>query len=97
MKKNFPSKLGTAALAALLTFSSLFTGCGSSGQTQADASVSNKEETGSAATSGEETPVLTVWSYWTNGDLYSDQGDWEYWKAVEEACNVDLQFVDSTG
>lgn len=52
MKKNFPSKLGTAALAALLTFSSLFTGCGSSGQTQADASVSNKEETGSEATSG---------------------------------------------
>ena len=48
MKKNFPSKLGTAALAALLTFSSLFTGCGSSGQTQADASVSNKEETGDA-------------------------------------------------
>ena len=44
MKKNFPNKLGTAALAALLTFSSLFTGCGSSGQTQADVSVSNKEE-----------------------------------------------------
>ena len=97
MKKNFPSKLGTAALAALLTFSSLFTGCGSSGQTQADASVSNKEETGSEATSGEETPVLTVWSYWTNGDLYNDQGDWEYWQAIEEACNVDLQFVDSSG
>lgn len=97
MKKNFPSKLGTAALAALLTFSSLFTGCGSSGQTQADVSVSNKEETGSEATSGEETPVLTVWSYWTNGDLYNDQGDWEYWQAIEEACNVDLQFVDSSG
>ena len=92
-----PKVPGSCGLAPASSCESLFTGCGSSGQTQADASVSNKEETGSAATSGEETPVLTVWSYWTNGDLYNDQGDWEYWQAIEEACNVDLQFVDSSG
>ena len=30
----------------------------------------------------EERPVLTIWSTWGNGDLYSDQGDWEYWQAI---------------
>lgn len=29
--------------------------------------------------------------------LYSDQGDWEYWQAIEEACNVNLEFMDSSG
>lgn len=45
----------------------------------------------------EERPVLTIWANWGNGDLYSDQGDWEYWQAIEDACNVDLQFIDSSG
>lgn len=45
----------------------------------------------------EDKPTLTIWSYWTNSDLYSDQGDWEYWKAIEEACNVNLEFLDSSG
>lgn len=45
----------------------------------------------------EDKPTLTVWAYWTNSDLYSDQGDWEYWQAIEEACNVNLEFLDSSG
>lgn len=77
-----------ALLASLLMASTLLTGCGASGEKQAQAP---------AEKGTEETPVLTVWAYWTNSDLYADQGDWEYWKAIEEACNVDLQFVDSSG
>lgn len=97
MRKKRKNRLCSAALAAVMLLSAILTGCGGSGE--APAASHNKEtEAGSGQTAEDgEKPVLSVWAYWTNGDLYSDQGDWEYWQAIEEACNVDLEFLDSTG
>ena len=75
---------------------SLTTGCGQSSSTEA----SNKENSSSeAAEAGTEAaaPVLTVWSDWGISDYFKDQGDAYYWKAIEEATGVDLQFIDSSG
>lgn len=95
MRKKLANRICSVTLAAAMMLSSILTGCGGDAQ-----SSSNNRETnaGSSEQAEEgEKPVLSVWAYWTNGDLYSDQGDWEYWQAIEEACNVDLQFLDSTG
>lgn len=88
MKKT--NKFFVSSLMSLGIISILFTGC-------ANSSVDSKTVANSGQLTEEEIPKLTVWAYWTNGDLYQDQGDWEYWKAIETACNVDLEFLDSTG
>ena len=95
MKKKFARRLIGLAGASVMLLSSVLTGCGNPETTSGQSQVQEKGSNGGEES--EETPVLTVWAYWTNGDLYSDQGDWEYWKAIEEACNVDLQFLDSSG
>lgn len=106
MRKKYCRTIGLLSASALL-LSTLLTGCGTADQessgngTQSNAGNSgteNKKENAEGGASGEQEKVtLTVWAYWTNSDLYGDQGDWEYWQAIEEACNVDLQFLDSSG
>ncbi len=91
MKKKYGKRLMGLCLAAALCSSAL-TGCGGDADT-----ASNTEASGTASEASDEKAKLTVWAYWTNSDLYADQGDWEYWQAIEEACNVDLEFVDSSG
>ncbi|MBE5962054.1 MAG: hypothetical protein E7256_11865 [Lachnospiraceae bacterium] len=94
MKKKFLKKFFSVSLAAVAVSSMVLTGCSKKSDSDTKAASSEVSDQG---TEKAETPALTIWAYWTNGDLYSDQGDWEYWKAVEEACNVDLQFLDSSG
>ena len=99
MKRNYikyGKKILALSLAAVLGAASLTTGCGQSSSTEA----SNKENSSSeAAEAGTEAtaPVLTVWSDWGISDYFKDQGDAYYWKAIEEATGVDLQFIDSSG
>ncbi len=95
MKKRFVKRLISLTGASIILLSSALTGCGNAESANNQSQV--QEEGGSGTEKSEETPVLTVWAYWTNSDLYSDQGDWEYWQAIEKACNVDLQFLDSSG
>lgn len=45
----------------------------------------------------EECPTLTVWSNWTCSDQVSDPGDTAFYQAIEEACNVKLEFINSAG
>ncbi|MDO5518193.1 MAG: extracellular solute-binding protein, partial [Clostridium sp.] len=90
--KNFMRKMLSVIVASIAMTSLVLTGCGSS-----DASTASASENKQVDAEGNQKDVITIWSYWTNGDLYKDQGDWEYWKAIEEACNVDLEFVDSSG
>lgn len=75
MKKRFVKRLIGLAGASIILLSSVLTGCGNA---ESGSDQSQVQEEGSSGTeeSG-ETPVLTVWAYWTNSDLYSDQGDWE--------------------
>lgn len=92
-------KILALSLAAVLGAASLTTGCGQSSSTEAS-NASNKENSSSeAAEAGTEAaaPVLTVWSDWGISDYFKDQGDAYYWKAIEEATGVDLQFIDSSG
>lgn len=105
-KKRNSSKMGIL-LASTCLISALLTGCGnepanpssnnSSNGGQGTQTEGGNSDNGTAASGNQEKATLTVWAYWTNSDLYSDQGDWEYWQAIEEACNVDLQFLDSSG
>lgn len=102
MKRNYikyGKKILALSLAAVLGAASLTTGCGQSSSTEAS-NASNKENSSSeAAEAGTEAaaPVLTVWSDWGISDYFKDQGDAYYWKAIEEATGVDLQFIDSSG
>lgn len=104
MKRKYCKAIGLL-LASTCMASVLLTGCGGTEDTPGSQQPSSGN-TGSTAgdnsgSAAPETPqekaTLTVWAYWTNSDLYADQGDWEYWQAIEEACNVDLQFLDSSG
>lgn len=97
MKKNFLKRTISVTVATLLLASVMLTGCGGESSVSEEVNASDNSGAGQQTAGTEETPVLTIWAYWTNGDLYGDQGDWEYWQAIEEACNVDLQFVDSSG
>lgn len=45
----------------------------------------------------EERPTLTMWSTWRCNEQVSDPGDTAFYQAIEEACNVNLEFVDSSG
>ncbi len=112
MKRNVMKRmLGLSLAGAMLT--GMLAGCGGApADTQgaaADQAATGQQGTEQKQADQEEAPAadagtekgepdkLTVWAYWTNSDLYSDQGDWEYWQAIEEACNVDLEFLDSSG
>ncbi len=113
MNKGYLNKALGLSLASALMLSTVLAGCGNGAAEDAGAdnvaespggAAKKAEETAEAGQ--EEQPAgqadgekaqLSVWAYWTNSDLYSDQGDWEYWQAIEEACNVELSFLDSSG
>lgn len=111
MKKKYVNRMLSFSVASVCLLSAALTGCGSTDQAEsgnaaadepaaaADEAADNGEAESPAETdaSSAEKATLSIWAYWTNSDLYSDQGDWEYWKAIEEACNVDLEFLDSSG
>lgn len=97
MRRKFLS-----ASLAIVMAASLFAGCGSkeAGSEETEEVVqdtkTDKESKEENTAEGAEKEKLTIWAYWTNSDVYQDQGDSEYWKAIEEACNVDLEFVDGS-
>lgn len=105
MKKKTMLSVGKKVLAASLAMTmtaSLMCGCGSE-KVNDDKTVTTENENKETVSDNknednksEERVKLTIWSYWTNSDVYQDQGDSEYWKTIEEACNVDLEFVDSS-
>lgn len=104
MKRKSLGRIAAVTAASAMLLSTVLSGCGSEQQTAATNNVqggesAQKADTNQNTEAAQETeiPKLTIWAYWTNSDLYSDQGDWEYWKAVEEACQVDLEFIDSSG
>lgn len=113
MKGKYVKRMLGLSLASACLLATVLTGCGSGGQSQDEAGGAKTEETADTdaqtpqaseeeesqpqtADSGEKA-TLSIWAYWTNSDLYADQGDWEYWKNIEQACNVELEFLDSSG
>lgn len=112
MSKRKVKRLLSLSVAVVCLLCTVLTGCGkatndSTGGTESDAAenveegepedttASNQQD--EQAASNQEKATLSIWAYWTNSDLYSDQGDWEYWQNIEEACNVELEFMDSSG
>jgi len=74
-------------------------GCGQPG---AEKSTSAEEKTDgdNDASTGEdikEPDKITMWSYWECRDMVNDPGDTAFYKAIEEACNVEIEFIDSEG
>ena len=113
MKGKYVKRMLGLSLASACLLATVLTGCGAGGQSQDEAGGAKTEETADTdaqspqaseeeesqpqtADSGEKA-TLSIWAYWTNSDLYADQGDWEYWKNIEQACNVELEFLDSSG
>lgn len=113
MKGKYVKRMLGLSLASACLLATVLTGCGAGGQSQEEAGGAKTDETADTdaqtpqaseeeasqpqtADSGEKA-TLSIWAYWTNSDLYADQGDWEYWKNIEQACNVELEFLDSSG
>lgn len=92
-KKMLARKAVSLSLITSMLSASILCGCGDA---KGNKAVQDQSGQSSSQAKEEDRPKLTVWAYWTNGDIYQDQGDSEYWKAIEEACNVDLEFVDSS-
>jgi len=108
MKNNlnrFGKKLLAFSLSMTIGLPAFLTGCGNNeagelseregteSQTPADNGTSENIESSET----DPAPVLTIWSNWSISDYFKDQGDAYYWKAIEEATGVDLQFIDCTG
>lgn len=82
-------------------------GCGSESSTEAAKTENEAAKTenvgvessteASDTEASEERETLTIWSCWTNSSVVSDPGDNYFFQAIEEACNVDLEFVNSAG
>ncbi|MCM1026987.1 MAG: extracellular solute-binding protein [Roseburia sp.] len=103
MKRKMISRTVAAACVATVLLGGL-TACGNGGQTNEPGQSQNSQGNSSAnngasqgGTNEEERPTLTMWSCWTCNDQVSDPGDTAFYQAIEEACNVDLKFIDSTG
>lgn len=108
MKRKLVKRLLSLSVAGACLFTTLLAGCGkgqaeNSGSDAAPEMAKTQEASGTEEEAGAESEAagekasLSIWAYWTNSDLYADQGDWEYWKNIEEACNVELEFLDSSG
>ena len=108
MKRKLVKRLLSLSVAGACLFTTLLAGCGkgqaeNSGSDAAPETAKTQEASGTEEEAGAEVEAagekasLSIWAYWTNSDLYADQGDWEYWKNIEQACNVELEFLDSSG
>lgn len=97
-----------AAILAAMMAVGCMTGCGNTADTKnSDAAVSSEVKTESTATVSAEAsseseepaePVkLTIWSNFTGSPMVSDPKELPYYQAIEEACNVEFEFIDSSG
>ena len=81
-------------------------GCGSEGKQSEESSSQNKESSVASTSVAESSaevekePVkLTMWSSWggTNLPGVKSADDTVFYQTIQEACNVDLEFVDTSG
>lgn len=99
MKKNYRKygkKILALSTAATLCAGVLLAGCGKNNSSE-NANNEIKGNEAAASETNDTVPVLTIWSDWGINDYFKDQGDAYYWKAIEEATGVDLEFIDSSG
>lgn len=96
MKKNSHILVGTILITSLMA--SMLSGCGRKDDEKLPQQISS-EQTDMARTEDEvsEKDKLTVWSAWDISDQFSNQKDAYYWQEIEKNCNVELEFVDTSG
>lgn len=92
-------KLVAVFLATVMAVSAL-TGCGEK-ETTANTETSETKQESTVATPEPEVPAepakLTIWSDFTGSPMVSHPSDTPYFQAIQEACNVEFEFIDSTG
>lgn len=103
MKKNVLKKLSAFLLCGAMVIGSM-TGCGNDAKesSESQAKGNSVESSGTQKSSSveevpEEPVKLTMWSSFKCEDQVDNPGDTAFYQTIEEACNVELEFVDSTG
>ena len=88
-----------AAFLATVMAVSAMTGCGKQENTTNSSEV--KQESSVEATQEPEVPAepakLTIWSDFTGSPMVSHPSETPYFQAIQEACNVEFEFIDSSG
>ncbi len=90
-------KLIATLLATIMAVGCL-AGCGNTEETPSSVVSSEVVENSETKVDVPEEPAkLTIWSFFTGAPMVSSPDELPYYQAIEEACNVEFEFVDSSG
>ncbi len=93
-----------SVLMVMVLMAGMLIGCSKKGEDETQKEdkntvTENSGNTGAADAEQEkkEPDKLTIWSSFNPTAYFGEQKDTPYWQAYSEACNVELEFIDSTG
>ena len=102
MKKNVLKRLSAFLLCCTMIIGCM-TGCGKEtnesveSQSTVNSVVSNSTSESTPVVEPEEPVKLTIWSSFTCEGQVDNPGDTAFYQEIEKACNVEFEFIDSTG